>query len=127
MCMQLAAAMAVVKMGPAAQLLLAASLVLVEVETIKVVLQQVAVQQVAVQQAVQQVEVVLPLQRILRQRILRQNNAYLANVWATRDITRRTVIITAMMDHLDALVQIHTNVEAAPQVDTHNLFSFSLT
>jgi hypothetical protein len=117
MCTQLAAVVAVVKMEPVAQLLLAASLVLVEKEIIKVVLHQVAVHQVAV---------VLLHQRIHRQRILHQNqkHAYRASVWETQDITQRAVIITAMMDHLDALVQIHTNVEAAPQVDTHKFFFF---
>jgi phosphopantetheinyl transferase len=112
--MQLAAAVAVVKMEPVAQLLLAASLVLVEKEIIKVVAPQ---------------QVVAVLRQRLRQRILRQSqkHAYLASVWETQDITQRAVIITAMMDHLDALVQIHTNVEAAPQVDTHNFFSFSFS
>jgi hypothetical protein len=28
-----------------------------------------------------------------------------------QDITQRAVIITALMDHLDALVQIHTNAQ----------------
>ena len=107
------AAVAAVLMAPVAQLLLAASLVLAEKETILVVLQQVAAQQVVV--------ILLRRQRILRQS---QEHAYQVSVWETQDITQRAVIITAMMDHLDALVQIHTNVEAAPQVDTHNFFLF---
>ena len=128
--MQLAAAAAApvvaaaVPLEPVAQLLLAASLVLVEQEIIKVVLHQVAAQQVV---AAHQVVVIL----LLHQRILRQSqkHAYQVSVWETQAITRQPVITTAMMDHLDALVQIHTNVEAAPQVDTHNFlsFSFSLT
>ena len=122
--MQLAAApaaVAAVPLAQVAQLLLAASLVLVDQELIKVVLQQVQAQAAAAVVLRQRIL----RQRILRQRILRQNNAYLASVWEHLDITQRAVIITAMTDHLDALVQIHTNAEAAPQVDTHNFFSFS--
>ena len=52
-------------------------------------------------------------QRLLRQRLLRPKHVYLARVWETQDITQLPVIITAMMDHLDALVQIHTNAELA--------------
>src|SRR4051794_10144888 len=97
-------AAAAVPMEPVAQLLLAASLVLAEQELTMVVLQQAAAQQV----------VAVVRQRILRQRLrqrLRQNNVYQVSVWETRDITQRTVIITALMEQLDANVQIHTNAQ----------------
>ena len=50
-----------------------------------------------------------PGQRILH---LRTNHVYQVSVQETRDITQRTVIITALMEHLDALVQIHTNAQS---------------
>jgi hypothetical protein len=67
-----------------------ARVVLVEKETMLVVLQQVAA-------------------RV----ILHQHTKHAIQVTARehQDIIQRAVIITALMDHLDALVQIHTNAQ----------------
>ena len=111
--MQLALAVAAVPLEPAAHLPLAPMVVLVEKETIQVVAPQQVLAQAQVQaqaQVLAQAAAVLR-QRILRQRILRPNHVYQVSVWETRDITQRTVIITALMEHLDANVQIHTNAQ----------------
>jgi hypothetical protein len=91
-----------------AQLVAPVPVVLVEKELTLVVLQQVAAQQVAAQQ------VAAIRQRILHQRILHQripNHVYQVSVLEHQDITQRTVIITALMEQLDANVQIHTNAQ----------------
>jgi hypothetical protein len=108
-------AAAAVPLEPVAQLLLAASLVPVDQEIIKVVLHQVAV-------------VVLLRQRILRQRQLHrqyQNHRLNQQVQfrivihtaarATQVITQRSVIITAMMDILVAFAQ--TRQDAADHTE----------
>ena len=51
------------------------------------------------------------VQAVLHQRILHPNHAIQAHARALLDITQRTVIITALIEHLDALVQIHTNAQ----------------
>jgi hypothetical protein len=72
------------------QLAAVARVVIVEKETMLVVLQQVAA-------------------RV----ILHQHTKHAIQVTARehQDIIQRAVIITALMDHLDALVQIHTNAQ----------------
>jgi hypothetical protein len=111
-------AAAAVPLEPVAQLLLAASLVLVEKEIIKVVLHQVAV--------------VLLRQRILHQRQLHRqyqnlrlnqqvkfHSAIRTAARATPVITQRSVIITAMMDILVAFAQ--TRQDAADHTEEPKL------
>jgi hypothetical protein len=95
------AAVAVVPLEPVAQLLLAARVVLVDQEIIKVV----------AQAQVQALAAAVLHQRILHQSLHHTNHVYQVSVQETQDITQRTVIITALMDHLDANVQIHTNAQ----------------
>jgi uncharacterized membrane protein affecting hemolysin expression len=62
---------------------------------------------------VQKETMLVVLQQVAARVILNQHTKHAIQVTARehQDITQRAVIITALMDHLDALVQIHTNAQ----------------
>jgi len=107
------AAVAAVPLEPVAHLLLAARVVPVEQEIIKVVSPH-QVQALAQALALAQVQALAAVvrQRILHQSLHHTNHVYQVSVQETQDITQRAVIITALMEHLDAFVQIRTNAQS---------------